>query len=316
MRLLVKADVPTWAFARRALAYQKYHPEGWEVQSGWDGNERLDEDWDAVFLLSAHSSIAEYGDVRYARMLGSHCWLYDADPTDWRTRGCNESRCRSQLARVLGRSHCVAVYNCEQMSLKSECRSRFALAPYSVDTEIFCPLELEREQNRKLKVGWAYQVSGGLKSFKGLSDVLVPLISHIGDRVEWSVLTPAADSCLSAESIAQWYRSLDVFLCTSSAEGGPQGPFEAAACGAVVVSTDVGQVSDWTALRGLNLVVPTYRNAQEAAESVRQMAERILQLSEDRAVLEMCRQTLLNDIRHNWNAAIECPRQLLEIFPK
>lgn len=41
------------------------------------------------------------------------------------------------------------------------------------------------------------------------------------------------------------YRALDVFVVTSSVEGGPMTAFEALACGVPLVSTSVGMVKDW-----------------------------------------------------------------------
>jgi glycosyltransferase involved in cell wall biosynthesis len=317
MRVLVKADVPSWAFARRAAAYHKYPPEGWDVQAADDGYQRFDEDWNAILLLNCLASPLNYGDIRYARMVASHAWLHDYDATDWRTRGCNESRCLSNVKRAVGRASSVVVYNTHQRDvLREVIHNRIVLAPYTIDCELFNPESRPDDEREKLRVGWCYQVSGGLRSFKGLSDVLVPVIAALGDQVEWSVMTPDSASCLGPLALAEWYRSLDVFLCTSSGEGGPQGPFEAAACGAVVVSTDVGQVSDWGLLREAGLIVPTYRNAQEAAGAAGGIIERIRALDADRSLLSGWRERLVGDIQANWNAEIECPKQMRDIFPE
>ena len=42
------------------------------------------------------------------------------------------------------------------------------------------------------------------------------------------------------ETMQELYDSIDVLFCTSSSEGGPLGPFEAALCGVPVISTKVG----------------------------------------------------------------------------
>lgn len=312
MRVLVRADTYSWALSKRAAAYAKYPPPGWDVQSAYDGMGREDEDWDAVFLLDCHASPTPYGDIRYARLMASHCWLHDKDPSDWRSRGCNESRCRSQRKKVFGRAHAVAVYNREQLAIAGDMRQRLVLAPYCPDTEIYHPGQ--RQANHRPRVGWCYQVNGGLNSFKGLSDVLVPVIAAVGSAVEWDVKTPEAASCMTTSDLVAWLQTLDIFLCTSSGEGGPQGPFEAAACGCAVVSTDVGQVSDWDTLRQMNLIVPTYRNTAEAAETVRQMAGLILTLAGDRTLLQACQESLTADIRENWSAERNCPRQILDLF--
>lgn len=313
MRVLVRADTPNWAFAKRAAAYAAYPPEDWTVAAADNDNQRMDEDWDAVLLLDCNASPLGYGDVAYARMVASHTWINTPSPHDWRTRGCSESKCVSRVKQMLGRCGSVAVYNTEQKRVLESIgiRQRIVLAPYSVDCAVFKPAV--RAPRNKLRCGWAYAV-GGLTSFKGLSPVLAPLIAELGNEVEWDILTPDQHSCLNTEQLVAYYQSLSIFLCTSSGEGGPQGPFEAAACGACVLSTDVGQCTDWNGLRKSRLIVPSYGNATEAAETVRQMATRIRELIHDRGQLASLSDYLAADIRLNLNAAVLCPQQLREIF--
>jgi hypothetical protein len=313
MRLLCKADSPHWALNRRAAAYAAYPPEGWHVGHANNEFQRMDEEWDAVFLLDCNASPLGYGDVSYARLVASHTWINTPSGSDWRTRGCSDSKCVSKVKQMLGRCGTVAVYNTEQFRVLRDVgiRQRIVLCPYSVDCEIF--KQAERTRGAKLRCGWAYAV-GGMTSFKGLSPILAPLIAELGNEVEWDVITPDQHSCLNTDQLVEWYQNLDLFLCTSSGEGGPQGPFEAAACGAVVVSTDVGQVSDFQAMRDARLIVPTYANANEARETVRQMAARIRELIRDRATLESTANYITANIRLKYNAEVECPKQLVELF--
>ena len=141
-----------------------------------------------------------------------------------------------------------------------------------------------------------------------------PLVHELGNEVEWDVLTTEAGSCLNTQELVAWYNTIDLYVVTSSGEGGPQGPFEAAACGCVVLSTDVGQVSDWRELRTSGLIVPTYRNAAEATLTVADMAYEIRTLIADRDKLNYLSNHLQSDIRTNWNAAVLCPQQLRELF--
>jgi starch synthase len=61
-------------------------------------------------------------------------------------------------------------------------------------------------------------------------------------------LPPGSEITLrpSRDELRGLYSSLDVFLCGSWQETGPMTVPEAMACGACVVSTDVGNVSLWT----------------------------------------------------------------------
>lgn len=321
MRILVRSDVPGWAYSRRAEAYEKYAPEGWHVRA-FDSSQAVNHRrWDGVLLLDCTQSGEDYPNSRVVKMIGSHAWMYERDIHDMRTLGVNKNRRLFNLPNAI--SGCdVAVYNREQFKFVEgfadkffEVNPKVTLAPYCVDISVFCPAP-NLVQNRKLRIGWNYQVSGGLNSFKGLSQVLIPLIQQLGHNVEFDVLTTDSGSCLSTADLVEWYRSLDVFLCTSSAEGGPQGPFEAAACGCIVVSTDVGQVSDWEWLRNNGLIVPTYKSKEDAMFSVMMMKHTIYDLCRENTngSLTDLKRTIVSDIRSNWNAETECPKQLKEMF--
>lgn len=79
----------------------------------------------------------------------------------------------------------------------------------------------------------------------------------------------------------------------------PNPPFEAAACGVPVISTDVGQVSDWNDLRLTGMIVPRYRNAAEAASTVDAIAERLAML-EDQRIRERISDQLVLSIRQDY----------------
>lgn len=312
MRVLVRFDVLNWAYHRRAENFRTYAPPEWEVICASDARPRADEQWDAVILLDMQADPTPYLPAKVCKLVGSHTWLFDPDPLDWRTRGVNNNRCRSRAMGSVSSCDAVIVYNRAQQEIFSGFHQRVVLTPYTVDVATFT--NPGTRQHEKLKVGWCQQVGGGLNSFKGLTDVLIPLIAKLGESVEWSVMTPDAHTAMPTDDLVQWYHGLDVFLCTSSGEGGPQGPFEAAACGCAVISTDVGQVSDWEALKTAGLRVSTYRNAEEAAGVAEAMAAKIVYLGENRDHLWIVSRVLWQSIHEQYNAVVECPRQLEAIF--
>jgi glycosyltransferase involved in cell wall biosynthesis len=71
----------------------------------------------------------------------------------------------------------------------------------------------------------------------------------------------------SREELRGLYSSLDVFLCASWSETGPMTVPEAMACGTCVVSTDVGNVSLWTAGGEAAFLVPP-RRPEELAQAL------------------------------------------------
>jgi len=105
-----------------------------------------------------------------------------------------------------------------------------------VDTEMFCPGPgPAARESGPLRVGWAGDPSLDrvkrtrlLRSAAGALDD-IDLVGVSG---------------LPHEEMLDWYRSLDLYVCASSAEGTPNPILEAAACGIPFVSTSVGVVPE------------------------------------------------------------------------
>lgn len=282
MKILVRYDVPTWAFARRARSLKKYAPSRHSVTIWSDAQAASKaQRFDAALLCDMTCSLMLYGSTHRTRVVqhvGSHAWLYPVDEADdWRTIGVNNQRNCDRARLRLQHANAVGVYNTEQKAGLSKLHSDIQLMPYLVDRADFYPER--RTEPQKLRVGWCYQTSGGPNNFKGYEKILKPLQEKLGQSVDWRIRTPDPSTAMDTQTLRAYYNSCDVFLCTSSAEGGPHGPFEAAACGCAVLSTDVGQVSDWGTLRQLGLIVPAYRNPQTAAKTIDKMAEVLVGLS-------------------------------------
>lgn len=303
MRVLIRYDVDGWAFHKRALGLKRYHPEGWEVVIAPDSRVPESTRWDIALMLDAQADSLMYQNSRVIRHVGSHAWMYDKSE-DWRSRGVNPNRCYKRAHDIASGVHAVGVYNTAQQRFFSKYHNNIILSPYCPDLALFT--RDDRKPNDKLRVGWCQQVSGGLNSFKGLSDVLVPIVATVGNAVDWSVLTPEAKACLATDELVCWYQSIDIFLCTSSAEGGPHGPFEASACGAAVLSTNVGQVADWK-IEGKFI---DYKDREEADEVVREMASTILHFANNRELLPEFAMRQRQILVESFNPAVEYPKHL------
>jgi glycosyltransferase involved in cell wall biosynthesis len=64
------------------------------------------------------------------------------------------------------------------------------------------------------------------------------------------------EGMLTGEALADFYRSLDVFVSASHSESGPMTIPEAMACGVPVVATDVGSVRLWSENGAACTIVP------------------------------------------------------------
>lgn len=136
------------------------------------------------------------------------------------------------------------------------------LALYGVDLETFRPARTPVSRTRPV-VGFMWDD----RSFKGEKELVrcVEILSRRGKvrvRAFGNGTKPLAPEVeflgpLSGSDLADFYRSLDVFVSASRLESGPMTIPEAMACGVAVVSTDVGNVRLWSdGGRNCRLVVP------------------------------------------------------------
>jgi len=119
-----------------------------------------------------------------------------------------------------------------------------------VDTDHFSPSTMGETGRQQKAVGWAGNSAWGKNSdagdVKGYHRLFAPMMAEIkqsGSNVQERVADPQKNRIPFSE-MPDFYRGLDVFVCTSSMEGTPNPLLEAMACGIPVVSTDVGIVPE------------------------------------------------------------------------
>ena len=318
-RILVRTDVSGWAFWRRAMGLQKYAPAGYTVVVADNDQYHYDPKvlgrYAAVLLMdmtSSHPGGRAVETARLVRFVGSHAWLYPGyDPDDWRSKGAN-GRNGSRAREIVQDCDAVFVHSKEQCDFFRAIHGDVRRMPYPVDCDLFEPGPAKPE-GRKLTVGWCGQLGGGHANFKGFVEIMVPLIAELGNCFNWRINHADFRDALDGRALVEWYQGCDVFLTTSSGEGGPQPPFEAAACGCVVLSTEVGQVADWSALTAAGLTTPAYRNRREADAAVAWFAQKLRLLDQDRALVDALRAKLVRSVREAYNAAREVPKHLAMI---
>lgn len=119
-----------------------------------------------------------------------------------------------------------------------------------VDTARFSPVQSFRSPKDEFSIGWAGNSAWGAisqgRDIKGYHRLFTPMMELLGKdglKVTEKVADPQK-KLIPFEEMPDFYRSLDLFVCTSEMEGTPNPVLEAMACGVPVVSTDVGVVSD------------------------------------------------------------------------
>jgi len=127
-------------------------------------------------------------------------------------------------------------------SIKSYNKNSFC-AQGGVHEDVFLP---HVKENRKtFTVGWVGQ-AGGPVDIKGYEKYLKPLVkslSPFGD-IEFEILSNSYKRAQPYSEMPEFYKSVDVQICTSKAEGAPNPMFEAASSAKALISTDVGAISE------------------------------------------------------------------------
>jgi len=311
-KILVVYDVDGWAQHRHAEGLKRYSPDDLIVHTVPYGTySQRTESWlrqyAAVYVISLYLAQRRKGVGRLVSNVASHAWMYERlNESNWRTFGVNKDRCYPVGMQRVRRLDAVICRNDKLGEWARRFHDCVSVIPAGVDRAIFTPGAF-RNNTRQLRVGWCAQL-GGITSFKGHEEILVPLRRTL-PQYDWSVNTRMYEDAYSTERMVEWYRTLDAFVSTSSAEGTPNPPFEAASCGVPVISTDVGQVTDWDDLRELNMVVPDWGNEREAGKVVTQIADRLLKLEEP-GIRQECRDRLLQSVADHYDYQTVAPETL------
>ncbi|MFN0263237.1 glycosyltransferase family 4 protein [Tepidamorphus sp. 3E244] len=123
-----------------------------------------------------------------------------------------------------------------------------AVIPDGVDIDHFSPRPDGARGHAPYSIGWVGNSAWGKQSqgydVKGYHRLFDPMIKELESRgleVSRKIADPEIQHIPFA-AMPNFYRDLDVFVCTSAMEGTPNPVLEAMACGVPVVSTDVGIV--------------------------------------------------------------------------
>ncbi|MHC4622304.1 MAG: FkbM family methyltransferase, partial [Planctomycetota bacterium] len=159
--------------------------------------------------------------------------------------------------------------------------------PNGVNTEFFTPGE-DKKEYETLRVGWAGSLTNN-KDVRGYHDFIVPAVESI-EGVE--LLTAAReDKWRDQEEMREFYRSLDVYICASRAEGTPNTCLEAAACGVPLLTTRVGNMTQ--------LIKPGV-NGSFIERDIQDIVEKLIVLRDNRQLRETLGVSMLETIK-SWD---------------
>ena len=227
-------DVPGWAYHQRALALEKYAPDGWDVTTGWNYGAAFKETPHDLVLqlcypcaqqIREHIQRARYNtkvvvgfNVAFEQEGG---WFRRAQQfADWIV--CNSKMCWEQSGK----------------------QDRTSWISNGVDREVFTvEVPIPERTPRVLWVGSEFH-----RVNKGYDDILPALAAKLhaehGIESEFLLTNSHSKSRRRPHEMATWYNTGTIYVCASKREGTPNPALEAASCGCVVVSTPVGNMPE------------------------------------------------------------------------
>jgi len=158
--------------------------------------------------------------------------------------------------------------------------AHFDICLDGVDLVQFANLLPDRFSDGPLRIGWAGKSAALGNDHKGYFNILLPLLERLRDYKVDFLFVPADASTnpIPHALMPRYFRSIDVFLCTSLSEGTPNPILEASASGVPWISTDVGLVS---------LFAEQGQKAYVVERDVGAFFDAIRDLDNDRSKLEM-----------------------------
>lgn len=124
-----------------------------------------------------------------------------------------------------------------------------------VNDKFFIPQNLERFnikslQNRPVIIGWTGNSKWGdwenNEDLKGVYTIIKPAVEELkeeGYNIELK-LADRNERLIPIEEMKEFYNSIDIYVCSSKTEGGPNPILESMCSGVPIISTDVGFVRD------------------------------------------------------------------------
>lgn len=157
-------------------------------------------------------------------------------------------------------------------------KNPYGIIVNGINLDIFKPQNLERFKNResnRLIIGWSGNSKwggDGHDDIKGVHTILIPAVEELkkeGYQIELK-LADKSDKFTPVNEMPKYYNSIDLYVCTSKTEGGPNPVIEAMACGVPIISTDVGFVKMILGLKQQNYVLEE-RNISCLKEKIKEI---------------------------------------------
>jgi glycosyltransferase involved in cell wall biosynthesis len=174
---------------------------------------------------------------------------------------------------VMGNFACVSVVSPRLYQELSPVVPGLFLTPCGVDTQTFYPGSEKMGSDFTFgAVGRHYVVEGEYDDIKGWKKILEPLTTALRP-LEAHYLRVDKAACIPYKSMPDFYNQFHCYVCASRTEGLPLPLLEAASCGLILLSTDVGIAPE---------IIQEGRNGRILPRDVQSFTQAIIDLSNQR----------------------------------
>lgn len=284
MKVAILYDVDGWAFHHEALGMQKYlrslgiyadierYPTFFAKTADFKKRSKATLPYDCVFLYPRQAKGITFPLEKMAVKISSY----------------GKFNYQEENGAPFGACLCTSRDIMKESIRELPKHPFIVFSPPSVDTEVFHPsTENLLRKDGPLRVGFSGNTERPVKRFHIFEEVMQ---NHKG--FSFKVSSFKKEGRLPHEEMPEFYRSIDVLVCTSTHEGGPLTAYEAGACGTPTVF-----LSEKTAIAGDS--TPGYNSFKATEET---LGETLEMLAFNRDLLTNAKLAIANTIHanHSW----------------
>ena len=226
-RILVLADVPTWAWGRKATAYQRHLSDRFHVEVAFHANVPAFSDFDLVHLFE----VSQVGTLTAYGPLGQRAFKAVAGLTAnvWRTWGAPQMQQWAGTVDALHGNSLLITADLKQF------HPRVYYTPNGVDPQIYRQAVPREGPVVFGHVGKPNPRKGGV--------LIVEAARAAG--VELRLIQRTSKLALTEPEMVAWYQGIDVMVTASNMDGTPNPMLEGAACACALLSTPIGNMPEF-----------------------------------------------------------------------
>jgi glycosyltransferase involved in cell wall biosynthesis len=287
-KILLVADRPNWAWDRKSLAIKKNLGSSFDFDIAYSDNKKIKlDEYSAVLMYWYNQYLQNFQELEN---FGGSVFVGISSFFE-----VSNSRQQNLIKEISEKeNHKVFVHNKALFDKFKNSIQNLSLCPNGVDTDEFQNFKKIKPDKQKLTIGFVGNSASGGR--KGINDIIIPAIKEI-DGVEIKMLDPKKNKITKLNDMADFYNSIDCYVCASDNEGTPNPCLEAASCGRPLITTRVGNMPE---------LVKDYENSLFCERSIESVREKILFYRDNRDELINHGNKIQKEILENWCWSKQC----------